>query len=89
MKKTFQIQNLKCGGCERTIMNAILKINGIQHIAIHPDDNSIVLTYKYEDVYENVRAKLSQIGYPIVGDTNTKVKKATSYVSCAIGKINK
>lgn len=88
MKKTFQIQNLKCGGCESTILNALLKINGVQNIAIHPEESSITLTYNNEDVYENVRAKLSKIGYPVIGDENTILKKAASYVSCAIGKVN-
>lgn len=88
MKKTFRIQNLKCGGCENTILNALLGINGVQNIAVHTDENSIALTYKDEDVYENVRAKLSKIGYPVVGDKNTVLKKAASYVSCAIGKVN-
>ena len=71
MKKTFEIQNLQCGGCENTIINALSKINGVQNIAIHPDDNSIALTYKNKDVYENVCAKLSQLGYPVVENSNT------------------
>lgn len=88
MKKTFQIQNLKCGGCESTILNVLLKINGVQNISIQPEESSITLTYKNEDVYENVRAKLSKIGYPLTGDKNTILKKAASVVNCAIGKVN-
>lgn len=88
MKKTFHIQNLKCSGCEGTIINALLKINGVQNVAIHFEDSSISLTYKNNDVFENVQAKLSQLGYPVAGSKNTMIKKAASYVSCAIGKIN-
>lgn len=89
MKKTFQIQNVRCGGCDNTIINALLKVNGVKNIAILPEENAITLTYKEAAVYENVRAKLSQIGHPVVGDKNTLVKKATSYINCAIGKIKK
>ncbi len=89
MKKTFQIQNLKCGGCENTIINALLKIDGVKKVSIHSDDSSISLTYKNDDAFKNARRRLSQIGYPIQGDVNTIVKQATSYVSCAIGKLSK
>ena len=88
MKKIIHIQNLKCSGCEKTIMNALMKINGVQNAAVHLDDSSVSLTCKNDDVFGNVQTRLAQIGYPLVGDKNTMMKKAASYVSCAIGKIN-
>ncbi len=88
MKRTFQIQNLKCSGCKNTIIDALLKISGVQNIAISVEDSSVSLTYKNSEVFENACVKLSQIGYPLAGEENNLLKKASSYVSCAIGKIN-
>ncbi len=31
---------------------------------------------------------LRKLGYPEVGDSNSLINKATSYISCAVGKIS-
>jgi hypothetical protein len=36
----------------------------------------------------NVKNKLSTMGYPEVGDSNTIIHKAKSFVSCATGKMS-
>jgi len=40
------------------------------------------------DVTKTLKEKLSKMGYPEVGDSNTIVHKAKSYVSCATGKMS-
>ncbi|CAM1371493.1 Heavy metal transport/detoxification protein (fragment) [Tenacibaculum litoreum] len=42
-----------------------------------------------KEVLSKVKEKLSKLGYPEAGDKNTMVHKAKSFVSCAVGKINK
>jgi len=37
---------------------------------------------------ETVKAKLSMMGYPEIGDANTLLHKAKSFVSCATGKMS-
>jgi hypothetical protein len=32
---------------------------------------------------------LSKLGYPVEGEQNPLLRKAKSYVSCAVGRINK
>lgn len=88
MKQTFHIQNLKCSGCETTIRNRLMKIPGIDSLSIHLDESAISLSYVNEDVLRTVLDTLAQIGYPLAGETNNLASKATSYISCAIGKLN-
>ncbi|MFY7670271.1 heavy-metal-associated domain-containing protein [Tenacibaculum sp. MEBiC06402] len=87
MKITLEIQNLKCGGCEKTITDNLLKIEGIDEVNIHHENSSITLDYSNENSVQKAIEKLSKLGYPISGDENSLGKKATSYVSCMIGKI--
>ena len=89
MEKTVQIQNLKCSGCGNSIIKGLMKVNGVQNVTVHTKQSTISLSYENEAVYENVRTKLSKIGYPVKGDENNVRTKATSYVSCAIGKVSK
>ena len=42
-----------------------------------------------EAVLETVKSKLSSMGYPEVGDANTVIHKAKSFVSCATGRMSK
>jgi copper chaperone len=51
-------------------------------------DESLVEVTTKSDVIDAVKEKLSKMGYPEVGDDNTIIHKAKSYVSCATGKMN-
>lgn len=87
MRTSLNIQNLKCGGCATTITSELLKINGISNIEINLEENKVDFDFLNEDLIQLVKYDLSNLGYPVVGDTNSVIKKAKSYVSCAIGKM--
>ena len=89
MKTTLEIQNLKCGGCAHTIINKLNELERIADIEVNNDNNSVTFNYTTEQDLERVNNLLSKLGYPIVGDSNTLTKKAKSFVSCAVGRINK
>ena len=42
MKPTLQIQNLKCGGCKKTIINKLKVLKNISNVTFHLE-NSFVL----------------------------------------------
>jgi len=88
MEKTIIIQNLKCSGCENTVITNLVAIDGVESVHLNVIESRLSLKYRNENVFQEVGKKLSKLGYPIVGDENSFVKKATSYVSCAIGKLN-
>ena len=87
MKSKIYIENLKCGGCAATIKKGIFSLNNIVSIEVDVD-NSLVIIESSKEVGEEVRTKLSKMGYPEVGDKNTVLHKAKSFVSCATGKMS-
>ncbi|WP_298781103.1 heavy-metal-associated domain-containing protein [uncultured Polaribacter sp.] len=87
MTAEIQIENLKCGGCAATIKKGISTIIGVKEVTIDVN-NSLVSITSENDNLDAVRVKLSKLGYPEVGDKNTIVHKAKSFVSCAVGKID-
>ena len=89
MKVTLEIQNLKCGGCENTIIKKISELEGITNVSVNHEESSVSFESISEDYLQLVKETLSKIGYPVLGETNHLGKKATSYLSCAIGRVQK
>jgi len=89
MKTTIQIQNLKCNGCATTIKNNLQKLKNIEGIEINVADSAVSFDYSEENDLEVVKKELQHLGYPLAGEENKLHTKAKSYVSCAIGKMNK
>ncbi len=89
MKTTVYIQNLKCGGCEATIINKLSGLIGVTNVAIDHEDQSVTFEHNDDATLELVRKKLTKLGYPIKDEENSLDKKIKSYVSCAIGRVNK
>ncbi|WP_353780200.1 cation transporter [Winogradskyella sp. 3972H.M.0a.05] len=88
MQSTLNIQNLKCGGCANTIITRLNQLEGIDAVTVDNDTDSVSFSYQNESDIENASALLSKLGYPIEGDVNTLGKKAKSFVSCAVGRLN-
>lgn len=86
--RTIQIENLKCGGCANTIKKGLLKLDGITDVEINIDTSEVQISTEDNELIIAVKEKLSSLGYPEVGESNTVLKKAKSYVSCAVGRIN-
>jgi len=85
MKQQFEVENIKCGGCVNSIKTALLKLEGVESIEVDKDIDTIALTGTIERGL--VVKKLNDLGYPEKGQ-NTMVKKAKSYVSCAVGRMS-
>ncbi|MBC3759244.1 heavy-metal-associated domain-containing protein [Hyunsoonleella sp. SJ7] len=88
MKTSFEIQNLKCGGCANTISKKLQEIEDAKSIEINPEMNRVSFEHTHMETLNKVKAVLHAIGYPIVGDKNALITKAKSFVSCAIGRMN-
>ena len=89
MKTTLPIQNLKCGGCANTITTRLSDLKHIQKVQVETAHNSVSFEYVGEDALAQAIKLLSKLGYPIDGESNPLIKKATSFMSCAIGRMNK
>ena len=85
--KTIEIVNLKCGGCVNTVKKGILSIDGINEVEVDLEASKVTIPSNDEKLIAEVKAKLSKMGYPEIGDANTMLHKAKSFVSCATGKM--
>lgn len=92
METIVKVDNLKCGGCASTIKNNLLKIKGIESAVAIPENNEVKIIHQDSLSLKLAKDELKQLGYPETG-TAEGIDKLTgnikSYVSCAIGKLNK
>lgn len=87
--ETIKIENLKCGGCANTIKKGMLSIEGIKYVNVNVESSEVNVDTNDILILKKVKQKLSNMGYPEVGDSNSVLKKAKSYVSCAVGRMTK
>ena len=87
MPTTIEIVNLKCNGCVNTVKKGVLTVDGIETVEVDLDAAKVTIPTTDQDLINEVRAKLSKMGYPEVGDANTMIHKAKSFVSCASGRM--
>ncbi len=86
---TVQIQNLKCHGCANTIVTQLSKIDGISEVTVNNETDEVSFNFNSETNFELAKKKLSVLGYPMDGESNSLPKKAKSFVSCAVGRMSK
>lgn len=89
MKTSIEIQNLKCGGCANTVTKGISKLDNVNNVEVDVENNLVSFEYTDEATLQKVSSALLKMGYPKAGDNNSLGSKAKSYVSCAIGRMDK
>ena len=85
----IEIDNLKCGGCARSILKGLAEVPGVSEVEVDRDQQLVRFT-GVESVRTQVAAKLRSMGYPEKGSLqgfDAGVANAKSFVSCAIGRI--
>ncbi|MFL1011373.1 heavy-metal-associated domain-containing protein [Flavisericum labens] len=89
MKTTLEIQNLKCGGCAKTIAEGLTHLKGVNDIVVNVENSSVTFSSKDGmSKLPEVKTLLLKLGYPVKVDKNVLTTKAKSFVSCAVGKIS-
>lgn len=87
--KTYKVQNVKCGGCANTLTTKLEAKYGNVDVNLEVIPREITI-YK-DNINENLLRKLlKSLGYPMADEDLNFIEgattKATSFVSCAIGK---
>lgn len=85
MKNQIQVENIKCGGCMKSIKNALLQLPQVDEVTIDLENQTVTVIGNAERIL--LVNKLNDLGYPEKGH-NTTMKKAKSYISCAVGKFS-
>ncbi|MBL7473179.1 heavy-metal-associated domain-containing protein [Robertkochia sediminum] len=87
MRTRIIIQNLKCGGCAKTITSRLNQEEDVHGIEVLLDDGAVVVEHENAHTPLEVKQILKQLGYPSVEEENGILTKARSVVSCATGKV--
>ena len=84
------VENIKCGGCEKSIMKGLNLIECVSNIVIDRDQQLIIVTADMS-LREALVTNLKSMGYPEQGSVSgldAGLANAKSFVSCAIGRIS-
>ncbi len=91
MLRTFDVLNVKCGGCANTLIKSLAEDFGEVHVDLECEPRKITLDVE-DDQLEKLKLKLRSLGYPLSTDELNPVQSfatsAKSFVSCAIGKMD-
>lgn len=90
-KRSFEILNVKCGGCANTLKSKLEPIFG--EISVDLDTMPRVITLDIDDKdIKRLRVELRRLGYPMadenLGLIENQTAKAKSFISCAVGKFS-
>lgn len=85
------VENIKCGGCANTITTKLKAIDSVTDAIVNIEEGKV--TIKGDEAKRgDYIAALAKIGYPEVDSVHgidAVGAKAKSFVSCAIGRMNK
>ncbi len=84
---TETILNVKCGGCVKSISKSLNEIPGITNVSVDLENSTLQFETNEASDFDLVKNKLEGLGYPMDEEQNSLFKKAKSYVSCAIGRM--
>ena len=91
LKKTFEVINVKCGGCANTLKTSLKEEFGEVEVNLDVEPRQITLDIE-DSAISALRAKLKSLGYPMSDEDLSKLEgfstTAKSFVSCAVGKMN-
>lgn len=65
MKKSYKLQNIKCGGCVNSVEKALSNIRDLENVQVDLDSKTLHFDYIREESLEEIKSKLAQIGFPI------------------------
>ena len=91
MRQSFEVFNVKCGGCASTLKSKLAKEFGEIEVNLEVIPRKITLDMKNKDM-DKLAKSLRELGYPLASEEMSFMDctsaKAKSFVSCAIGKMN-
>jgi len=91
MRQTFEVENVKCGGCANTLKTKLRDAFGDVEVDLEVNPRKITLEIEDNQIDE-LKDQLRSLGYPLSSEELSPLQnvgaKAKSFVSCAIGKMD-
>ena len=88
-EEVITIQNLKCNGCVKSIVQMFGVFPEIKKVKVDLETATVFIQTDLDYQRPAYEAALTRAGYPPEGTANPLHRKAKSFVSCAIGKLEK
>jgi len=91
MLHRFEVANIKCGGCARSIDKALRADPRVTGVEVDVE-KGVVCVQASDAARDTLRAELLRLGYPEAGTAEglqALAAKGKSFVSCAIGRFGK
>jgi len=87
----IEVENIKCGGCAGSIRKGLMGLDGVA--AVDVDIEGGVVEVEADDgLRPEIARKLAAMGYPETGSVRglkSAGARAKSFVSCAVGRMDK
>ncbi len=90
MSFIVEVENIKCGGCANTIRKRLQALPGVEAVEVMIEAGQVRVEGD-ESIRPAVVENLREAGYPETGSAEGLAAlkaKATSFVSCAIGRMS-
>ena len=62
--KTFQVPNIGCDGCVRTITHEVTALEGVQQVQGDVETKTVTVGWESPATWDEIRQKLTEIDYP-------------------------
>lgn len=86
----IEVENLKCGGCVRSILKGLAELPDIRHVEVDLEHQRVKFVGD-PATRTTVADKLRSMGYPERGSLeglSAGLASAKSFVSCAVGRMS-
>ena len=86
---TWQVDNMKCGGCAGRIRQQLMTLVGVSEVHVNIEQGTVSVNAEPEQE-SAIIARLTRLGYPLQGTTSGLAAveaDVRSVVSCAIGRL--
>ena len=86
----IEIENLKCGGCEKSILKGLATMEEISHVVVDRQHKRVSFIGD-ASVRDAVASKLRSMGYPekdALSGLDAGLANAKSFVNCAMGRMS-
>lgn len=91
MQQTFEVINVKCGGCASTLKKSLADEFGEVEVDLEVTPRKITLEVSNDRIAQ-LREKLKSLGYPMADEDLNTIEKigttAKSFASCAVGRMS-
>lgn len=82
MKKSFEVLNVKCGGCAKKLRESLEGDFGAIDVSV--EEGRITLEIE-ENREKELAQRLNALGYPLAKEGNGLLARIKSFVACKLG----